>query len=133
MVDKEFFVGESGKRWIVTSPGAGVEEGQKFELQHDLDPSHPSGPHAVLFRPAGDFGDGYWSKMKSVHYDPTTGSVKGWFSRLQNPQQTNYTVEFTQAHPGAGCAMICRVKNANAGSGVVDYQVPGEFGADEDG
>lgn len=133
MVDKEFFVGENGKHWIVTNKGAGVEEGQTFELNHDLDPTNPSGAHAVLFRPVGEFGDGYWHKMKSVHFDPGTESVKGWFSRLQNPQNCNYTVEITKARPGSDYTLLCRVKNASVGPGAGTFQEPGEFGADEDG
>ncbi|MCP4661518.1 MAG: hypothetical protein GY856_39455 [bacterium] len=133
MVDKEFFVGENGKRWIVTSKGAGVEHGQKFELNHDPASEDVSAAHAVVFRPVGEFGDGYWHKMKSAHFDPASGSVKGWFSRLQNPQHCNYTVEIIKAQPRSDYTILCRVKKASAGAEVNPLQEPGEFGADEDG
>ena len=135
MVNKEFFVGENGngKRWIVTRRGAGVEEGQKFILNHDPETKDVSAAHAVVFQPVGKFGDGYWNKMKSVHFDPATGSVKGWFSRLQNPQKVNYTVEITPVRPGADYSILCKIRYASAGAEVAGLQEPGEFGADEDG
>ncbi len=133
MVNKEFFVGANEKQWIVTRKGAGVEEGQKFVLSHNPEARDVSAAHAVAFRPVGEFGDGYWNKMKSVHFDPASGSVKGWFSRLQNPHKCNYTVEITPTRPGSDYTILCKVKYAGTAAEVGDLQVPGEFGADEDG
>ncbi len=135
--EKTFFIGpeEKGKKWIVTHVEGDikgnkidVKETEKFELLPAPDGAHPSSPNIIL-RPRGPFGDGYWSRAKSLHYDTATGTVKGWFSRLQIPYDKNLTVEYSKKSNSSD-DLWCEVKETGADT---EEELPGAFGAEEDG
>ncbi len=140
--EKAFFAGteKEGKKWTVNHAEGNVEgrkidvkEEEKFELLPVPDGAHPSSSN-IIFRPRGSFGDGHWGRVKSLHYDTVTGTVKGWFSKSQIPYDKNLTVEYSKKSNSSG-DLWCEVKEASAGTkeGPVPRELPGVFGAEEDG
>ncbi|MCP4661514.1 MAG: hypothetical protein GY856_39435 [bacterium] len=133
---KDHFIGEKGQRWRIDKVKGDIDviKGQRFELLPDPDPAHPSAPNALIFRPVKPLGDAHWGKMKSVHFDPATGTVKGWFSNLQIPDKRNLTVKIAKiGEPDPKKHIWCEVEDANPAEEPESRQRPGAFGAEEDG